>query len=111
MQTSYFAKYKGENGVSISLSSPQWFKGRQYKKLAPPWNLLSGYKAGTISEEEYIRIYNKQVLDKLDPNKVYEELGENAVLMCWEKSSDFCHRHLAAKWLEDNLNIKIEEYK
>jgi uncharacterized protein (DUF488 family) len=79
--------------------------------LEPPWELLSGYKDGTISIDEYIEVYKKQVLDKLDPRQVYEELGENAVLLCWEKSSDFCHRHLVAQWFKENLNIEVEEYK
>ena len=29
--------------------------------------------------------------------------------MCWEKSGDFCHRHLVAEWVEENLGITIEE--
>jgi len=40
---------------------------------------------------------------------VYEELGENAVLLCWEKDG-FCHRHLVADWLQEKLGIEIKEY-
>jgi len=110
MKTSYFAKYKGENAISISLSTPSWFKGTAYKKLAPSWNLLNGYKNGDISKDQYISIYTATVLDKLDAKEVYDELGENAVLMCWEKSSDFCHRHIVATWFFDKLGIEVEEY-
>lgn len=110
IQTSYFAKYKGENAVSISRSTPKWYpnKIREYKKLAPSWDLLNKYKQDK-DEEYYIEHYYKEVLNKLNPQQVYDELGENAVLLCWEKSSDFCHRHLVSEWLEKRLGIEVDE--
>jgi uncharacterized protein (DUF488 family) len=114
MQTSYFAKYKEDNAVSISLSTPKWFTGKSYKKLAPSWNLLNGYKEGRITEKDYKVIYTREVLDRLNAQQVYNELvelaGEDAVLLCWEKSSDFCHRHLVADWLHSELGIDVNEY-
>ena len=110
IQTSYYAKYKGENAVSIALSKPQWYTNcREYKKLAPSWDLLNKYKQDK-DEMYYIEHYYKEILDKLDPKQVYEDLGENAVLLCWEKSSDFCHRHIVSSWLEEKLGIEIKEY-
>lgn len=109
IQTSYFSKYKGENAVSISLSKPKWYPNcREYKILAPTWDLLNRYKKDK-DEDYYIGRYYREVLSKLDPQKVYEELGEDAVLLCWEKSSDFCHRHLIAEWLEHHLGIEVNE--
>jgi len=110
MQTSFFAKYKGENAVSISLSKPKWYTTcREYKKLAPSWNLLNKYKQDK-DEVYYIKQYQKEILDKLDPKQVYEELGEDAVLLCWEKSGEFCHRFIVAEWLQDKLGIEIKEF-
>ena len=108
MNTSYFAKYKGENGVSIAQGTPIWFKGRIYKPLCPPWSLINKYKSDG-DKEYYIRMYNEIVLANLDPIKVYNDLGPEAVLMCWEKSGDFCHRHIVAEWLEKNIGITIKE--
>ena len=108
MQTSYFAKYKGINAVSIALSKPKWYQCREYKKLAPSWNLLNKYKQDG-DKQFYTEQYQKEVLDKLDPQQVYEELGEDAVLLCWEKSGDFCHRHIVADWLEKRLGIEVNE--
>ena len=110
MQTSYFAKYKGDNGVSIALYTPKWFKGRTYKKLAPTSKLLFDYKNKKISDIEYIEIYKRDVLKKLNPKQVYEELGKDSVLLCFEKVGSFCHRHIVALWLEEELGIAIEEY-
>lgn len=110
MNTSYFAKYKnGENAVSIAGKCPEWFKGREYKKLAPKYYFFKAYKDGDITEEEYTLCYYKEILDFLTPEKVYKELGENAVLLCWEKSGQFCHRRLVAEWLEKELGIEVKE--
>lgn len=110
IQTSYFAKYKGDNSISIALYKPKWFKGESYLKLAPPSFLLNRYKSGEISEEQYIEIYKGYVLSKLNPQEVYNDL-DGKVLLCYERSSDFCHRHIVAEWLSKELNIIVEEIK
>lgn len=111
MNTSYFAKYKGENAVSIAGKCPDWFKGRQYKKLAPKYDWWKKWRNESLSEEWYKEQYYKTILDKLDTRQVYEELGENAVLLCWEKSGKFCHRHLVAEWFQKELGIEVNELK
>ncbi|MBN1663497.1 MAG: hypothetical protein JW943_07855 [Deltaproteobacteria bacterium] len=105
MQTSYFSKSATlPNAVAISQGVPKWFKGKTYKALAPSWALIS------IKDEViYTREYHLQVLSKLDPKKVFSDLGEDAVLLCWEAPDKFCHRRLVAKWLEENLNITVPE--
>lgn len=110
MQTSYFAKSaKNPNAVSIAIGTPTWFKGKKYSKLAPSWDLVKSYKNGEIDQSEYEKRYKLEVLDKLDPKKVFEEIGKDAVLLCWEKSTDFCHRHLVSRWLSNALNCEIME--
>ena len=52
MQTSYFAKYKGSDGVAICLYKPYWFKGEHYPTLAPTKEILEDYKNGDIDEED-----------------------------------------------------------
>lgn len=108
MQTSYFAKYRGNNGVSIARFPPKGYKGRQYTKLAPPTWLLTHYK-NSGDKYYYIEHYYSNVLNKLNPQEIYNELGENTVLLCYEKSDGFCHRHLVADWLKGNLAIDITE--
>jgi len=107
MNTSYFAKYKGSNGVSIALKAPYGFRGKSYKILAPTWSILSQYKKiGNV--QIYTERYYKEVLDMLDPEKVYNDL-KGRVLLCWERSDKFCHRHLVAEWIFNNLGIKVNE--
>ena len=109
MKTSYFSKSaKNPNAVSISLGVPHWFDGRQYKKLAPPAWLLKRYKQDG-DKARYIDDYYNSILINLDAKQVYEELGEDAVLLCWESSEKFCHRHIVSSWLKHKLDIDVEE--
>ena len=51
-----------------------------------------------------------QVLSKLVAEKVYTDL-DNSILLCYEESSKFCHRHIVATWLEDELDIIVPEVR
>lgn len=113
MKTSYYSKIKSlkltpKNLVSIAAKKPDWIDCREYKKLAPNYSFFSKYKKDG-NEKDYIKSYESEILDNLDPKIVYEELGENAILLCWENSDKFCHRHLVSNWLKEELNIEIEE--
>jgi len=100
--TSYFAKSgKEPNAVSIARSSPTGYSGEAYKSLAPPPKLLYEWKKGVMSPSLYTEIYKEEVLDKLDP-KIVGSLLVGKILLCWEGSGKFCHRHLVAEWLKDN---------
>lgn len=112
--TSYFAKLKSlpDNIVPISIcaKAPDWYKGLQYKKLAPKYDFFMKWKE-THDNEYYIRCFNEQVLNKLDILNVIRDLidlapgdmtGKTICLVCYEKPGDFCHRHLVADWLNKN---------
>ena len=118
--TSYFAKLKSlpDDIIPISIcgKAPDWYNGLQYKKLAPKYDFFMKWKENH-DNDYYIKCFNEQVLDKLDPLKtVYELLittngiKKDVCLLCYEKPEDFCHRHLVAEWLNKN-SIQCEEYK
>lgn len=109
MNTSYFAK-NGLHpyGVSIAGACPPFFEGRQFKRLAPKYHFFLKYKEDG-DESHYIECYRKEVLEVLDAQQVYDDLGSNAVLLCWEGKGKFCHRHLIADWFYEKLGIKVEE--
>jgi uncharacterized protein (DUF488 family) len=112
MMTSNFARNNIEkfpNAVSIARSF-RWFKGRRYSQLAPSRDLFTKYLSGMVNETEYAIEYQRETLNKLDPMKVLEELGSDAVLLCWEAPGKFCHRRLVAEWLEEALCIEVPEY-
>jgi len=62
----------------------------------------------TMDEASYREAYQK-ILDGLDPQEVFEDLGEDATLLCWEVPGKFCHRRLVAKWLEEHLGVDVPE--
>ena len=130
--TSYFAKLKTlpENIIPISIcaKAPSLYKGLQYKKLAPKYDFFMKWKENH-DNDYYIKCFKEQVLDKLDVIRILHELHGllpyevkvdikssvwsnsdwHIVLMCYEKPSDFCHRHLVADWLNEN-GIECKEW-
>lgn len=124
MYTSYFKQYKKllDNGytnlVSIAGISDYSFKQellngnsylKEYKKLAPKYIWWKKWHTEKLSNEWYINQYYNTILFQLNPHQVFYELGENAILLCYELPDEFCHRHLVANWLNINLNINITE--
>lgn len=122
--TSYFAKidklpfrYKP---VSICAKAPYQYNGLAYRKLAPSYDILMNYKYNH-NEQEYTERFTQEILDKLNPDEVVNELLRivgnydsgiesypKIVLMCYEKPKDFCHRHLVAEWLSKNGYKTVE---
>ena len=118
MNTSYFFSNKlnkEQKLISISASIPKNIKNILlpniivYKPLCPTWKIIQDYKRQIISKEEYTRIYIGYFLNNLNAAKVYQELGNDAILLCWERPNKFCHRHIVAEWLSNSLNIQITE--
>lgn len=109
MYTSNYAKNGGHpNAVSIAGKAPIGYNGREYKKLAPKYWFFKKYKDDG-DKQFYTEYYYKEVLDTLDPQIVYAELGDDAILLCYEKAGDFCHRRIVAEWLSHKLGVVIEE--
>jgi len=108
MKTSYFSKSANNpRAVSIAGKAPSWFKGREYKQLAPNYWFFKKYKEDG-DQDFYTKSFQKEILDNLDPHEVAKELGEEAILLCWERTGKFCHRHIVSKWFKEN-EIEIEE--
>lgn len=91
--------------VAISRGVPVWFRGRHYDPLKPPRSMLR------LSGAAFARVYTDQVLSKLDPHRVVEELGDGAVLLCWEAPGRSCHRRLVAAWLTRSTGHPVPEWR
>ena|SRR5579864_849021 len=102
--TSNFAKSgKHPDAVAISQGVPRFYPVKRYMLLAPPRSLLKAKDPQLFHQE-----YRKQ-LELLDAKQVAEELGPNAILLCWESFNVRCHRRLVAEWLEEKLGIVVPE--
>ena len=90
------------------------YHGFWYPTLAPKkdfwlvWHRNIGVVPEEVNNRYYIEEYYKQVLSKLDPEIMYEDL-KNSVLLCYEEAPLFCHRHIVAAWLELTLGISVPE--
>ena len=92
--TSQF-RYSGPRRLDITARGSDLF--------APPWELVTAYKNGHVSEIEYEKVYREMM------RKSYIEFKEGwnrlleadwTVLVCYCKTDTFCHRLLLADYLE-----------
>jgi len=105
MKTSNF-KLSGTdpNAIAISRGVPRGFKGRRCLPLAPAtWALVKETDEAVFREKFMLQ------LERLDAKAILEEVGEDAILLCWEKPGEFCHRRLVAEWLERELGTSVPE--
>lgn len=121
--TSYFAQLRNLSKdiipISICGKAPNWYNGYEYKRVAPNYNILMKYKQD-YNEQDYIKNFNEQILNNITINEFVNDLiklleiekGQkvNICLLCYEKPTDFCHRHLVSKWLNEN-GFKCEEWR
>lgn len=118
--TSCYKEWKSDKFTTYSISrdcgKDAGYSGKCYLGLAPNASFWKVWRnnIGKISEEEnnkyYVQEYWKEVLSKLDPEEVYNEL-DNSVLLCYEPNYEFCHRHIVAAWFKLFLGIDILEKK
>ena len=109
--TSYYAK-SGDHplAVAVSLNSPDFYKGRSFPALFPTWDLIMQHKNGKSTDEQYTEQYKQLLSDRdVTPESIYNELPDGAVLLCYEKSGDFCHRRILAEMIEESYNIEMLE--
>jgi hypothetical protein len=89
MHTSYFAKYKGDKGVSIALYPPRGFTGRKYLLLSPSRGLLAQYNNGYIDKPKYAEMYYDQLYKRgITVGKLIQDLDPESVLLCHEKPGE-----------------------
>jgi len=119
MFTSSFFTYFGEGRISISRGNPENIDGYKfYRNLNPgPWFKDKEFKDVNL----YRNKYHEDILSKLDPQQTWDELhklveNENhcPVLLCYEKlnkKNEWCHRRMAAEWLQTELGVIIPEWR
>lgn len=119
--TSYFAKVGGYDRnkyllVSIALINPKWLTDFIREPLLNPSDTaLYDVKTGRIDKEEYTKLYLAK-LNNIGSEAIINWLNDlqnnnpakDIILCCYERSDNFCHRHILRKFLQDN-NFNIEE--
>lgn len=119
MKTGYFKQIDDSSAkgfISIALNpSKNDNVLLEFRALAPNWKLMENLKSNRISEAIFIKEYKKQ-LNNLNAKSIFEQIyflssGNEPILMTHGNKTSFCHRHILAKWFEDELGVIIEEFK
>ena len=114
--TSYFSNYRRfpENAklFSIAQYTPKTKTPiESLIELAPSKQLIHAMKDGLINEEQFTQEYVKQLnkLCKLPNLLSYCSQHDIVIFLCYEKPSDFCHRHILADYLNKVYKIGLQE--
>lgn len=106
MWTSNYARAKqipaGLTPISISIKPPYWWKGRHEPRLCPTNEMLS------MIRHDYDARF-EEILSNLDARQLFQELGPDVVLLCYETPNTWCHRRRVAEWFEASLGIQVPE--
>ena len=102
-----------KTALAICLKCPADYDGFWLPELAPTQEMLSEYHENwdvVAYTEKY-----QEILSKLDAGIIYDKLrefgaGKDIVMLCYEPAGEFCHRHLAGRWLEKQLGLCVEEW-
>ncbi|QZA70957.1 hypothetical protein AH06_185 [Erwinia phage AH06] len=90
---------------------------KEYAFLAPSWEMVMGYKQGSISENQYTELYyellrSRYKADKQPFLKLLDDFRDKDIAVaCFCTPGHFCHRHLLVtilRALTVNANIPFE---
>lgn len=114
--TSYYRKIDKVGSefalIQVSNSKPVWFVWNVSKlpEVYPDWSNVQAFKYGVMTEDEFEKAYRDK-LAQLDRNTILSKIEtiankdgfeRDVVLLCWEGTGKFCHRHILAEWLGNN---------
>ena len=115
MQTSNFRRAPNDpNALAITRGIARGWRGRIDRRLAPSWKMLQEFREteqlhGTKTAELDYPVAFSSILAQLDAGTVYHELGEDAVLLCYEELGQFWHRRLVAEWFKLKLGVTVSK--
>ncbi|KKL28757.1 hypothetical protein LCGC14_2371980, partial [marine sediment metagenome] len=67
---------------------------------------------GEMDLKEYKKKYISLLEERIsDPQKVLDDIPDGSFLLCYEKTTDTCHRHLLRDWIYEKTGFQIEEWK
>lgn len=111
--TSNYARHNGNpKAIAISCTVKDWIDVPLHiKELAPTWQMVQAHRDGNLSNDEY-KIQYLELLEKrnIDP-KIFEQMEDGTMLLCYESPGDFCHRRILAEWVESKTGFVIPEWK
>lgn len=119
MNRIYTGSYKNcKSGNLISISGDRGkrvgFCGKAIPALAPKKKFWDEWydMLDKVSKEEsmkfYIENYYNEVLKKVDIEELLKD-EVDPILLCFEESNEFCHRHIVANYIEYLYGMHVDE--
>ena len=111
--TSNFAR-KGSDPKALAISAwpPPWYEGKGLNIFAPTRNLVLSVIRGEMDMAEYKNRYIALLEERIpNPQEILDEIPDGSYLLCYEKATDTCHRHLLREWIFEKTGFQIEEWK
>jgi len=98
-------KYNGPDRIDITVKSAKF----PDDILAPTWNMVKEYKAGTLSQWDYTVKYFSLIISRFYTQSSTSVSSLTAILnnhpqitlVCFCSTGEFCHRILAARMIEN----------
>lgn len=109
--SNYARNGKHPNAICISVVRPRWYPNMVHMpELGPTWDMVKAYKTNSDIQQYTKDFWSLLLVErKIDPVVIAKNIPEDAILLCWEKPSDFCHRQLVREWLNSTNEIYISE--
>jgi len=102
--------------VSIDYRPPYWFKGPCLPELAPNLNLVTLWKKGIITFDEYKFRFYYDVLRKLDPWETLRKISllsnadiDECVLVNYDGINTVSFRQFVGEWINSSTGIEVKE--
>lgn len=102
--------------VSIDFRPPYWFKGPCIQELAPDLHLVSLWKKGIITFDEYKFRYYYDKLRKLDPWETLRKISQLAeadidecALVNYDGNNTISFRHFVGDWIHNATGLEVKE--
>jgi len=120
MKTLYTSNYamngKNPDAIGISFIVPAWFQGKTITKVAPTLEMISKTHGWVRADEYDVEEYTKDYINLLEsrninPQDLVDEIPDGAILLCYERPDEFCHRHVLAEWVQSHTGVIVTECK
>ena len=111
--TSNYARHiNNPKAIAISCTVQDWINVPVHiKELAPTWSMVNASKQGVLNNDDYKTKYLALPEQRKINPKIFEEMEDGTVLLCYEKPGEFCHRRILAEWVEGKTGFIIPEWK
>lgn len=103
-------RYSGRDRLDITVAG----RCPVGKMWAPTWEMVNSFKAGTLTQEQYSKMYYDLLLKRWHEISDFPDVtlrlvemvkDRDITLVCFCPAGSFCHRHLMVRWLQYNWNV------